>query len=474
MALMQVLKTFYNDQQMTDTNSLVNALMDRPAEISPIITHLAGREDKKFPLTFLTEGVGNTKSIDRFEYEYRVKTHEINVRPVIASSGTGAGGSVFTVTFPDKWFVFPYTLVSQSGILARIMNEPVADGNGWKYTLRLVSPDASALSAGAGGDLADGALWGQLYANVGIDFSRGNASNWTAPGLVRSKIGTIRKSYHFSGNAKDYVAQFELPLKDGSKTKLWMDYEEYRHMLKFKEECEMYYWYGQKTHDASGTTTMLDENGQPVVSGPGLLEQVINKDTYSTLTTNKIEEVVGDLFYGMTDATDKQITLYTGTGGAREFDRALKSYYGANAFLQTADAKFITGTGRNLGLTGYFTSYDHVDGHRVNVVKVPMFDHGPVAQASKKHPSSGLPMESYRMVFVDQSAYDGENNVQMINKAKREMLRWCVAGSVVPRGFTESSTRASDIDGASVHMLKTAGILLRRFDTSLDLQCVAS
>ena len=33
MALMQVLKTYYNDAQMTDTNSLVNALMERPAEI---------------------------------------------------------------------------------------------------------------------------------------------------------------------------------------------------------------------------------------------------------------------------------------------------------------------------------------------------------------------------------------------------------------------------------------------------------
>ncbi len=29
MALMQVLKTYYNDAQMTDTNSLVNALMER-------------------------------------------------------------------------------------------------------------------------------------------------------------------------------------------------------------------------------------------------------------------------------------------------------------------------------------------------------------------------------------------------------------------------------------------------------------
>jgi len=54
------------------------------------------------------------------------------------------------------------------------------------------------------------------------------------------------------------------------------------------------------------------------------------------------------------------------------------------------------------------------------------------------------------------------------------MMRWCVAGSVVPKGFTGNDTRASDIDGASVHMLKTAGILLRRFDTSLDLQCTAS
>ena len=484
MALMQVLKSYYNDQQMTDTNSLVNALLEKPEELSPIITHLAGREEKKFPLSFLSEGVGNTRSIDRFEYEYRVKTHEVNVRPVVSSTGTGAGGAMFTIVFPDKWFIFPYTLVSNEGSLARIMQEPKVVGGGYEYTLQLVSPDNS--TGLVAGEVAAGALWGQLYANVGIDFSRGNASNWTAPGLVRSKIGTVRKSYHFSGNAKDYVAEFTLPLKEGQTTNLWMDYEEYRHMLKFKEECEMYYWYGQKTYDDSGANKMLDENGQPVISGPGLFEQIINKDTYSTLTQKKIEDTIGDLFYGMTDATDKQVTLFTGIGGAREFDKALRNYYATgvsggnigagngNAYLRTTESKFITGSGRSLGITGYFTSYDHIDGHRVNVVKVPLFDHGPVAQASKKHPESGLPLESYRMTFVDQSSYDGENNLQMIQKKGREMLRWCVAGSVVPKGFTETDTRASDIDGASVHMLKTAGILLRRFDTSLDLTCTAS
>jgi hypothetical protein len=53
MALTQVLKTYYNDSQMTDTNSLVNALMEKPEELSPIITHLAGRFDKKVPTLIL-------------------------------------------------------------------------------------------------------------------------------------------------------------------------------------------------------------------------------------------------------------------------------------------------------------------------------------------------------------------------------------------------------------------------------------
>ena len=148
MALMQVLKSYYNDSQMTDTNSLVNALMEKPEELSPIITHLAGREEKKFPLSFMTEGVGNTKSIDRFEYEYRVKTHEINVRPVVRAGGSAAGGDPsnttvgglnqpFTVVFPDKWFIFPYTLVSQSGVLARIMAEPVPVSEGFVCRINL-------------------------------------------------------------------------------------------------------------------------------------------------------------------------------------------------------------------------------------------------------------------------------------------------------------------------------------------------
>jgi len=473
-----VQKTFYNDSQMTDMNSLSNALLSKPTELSPIITHLAGKDDARFPLSFLTEGVGNTKSIDRLEYEYRVSTHRLRTRPVAvvpaSTANLGLGGATFELEFPDKHFVFPYVLVSQSGVQARIMMEPtqVAGSTSYKYTLQLVNPSATATMPAA--DVAAGALFAQMYAPVGVDFSRGNASNWETPGLVRNKLTTVRKSYHMSGNAKDFVAEFSLPTKGGSTTKLWMDYEEYLHMLDFKEECEMYYWYGQKTYDANGATFMKDENGQPVIVGPGLLEQIVNKDTYSVMTESKLKNIIGDLFYQMTDASKKQITLYTGIGGAREFDEALKSHFAGNTFKIVDNGKFVTGSGRNLGMTGYFTSYEHIDGHSVNVVKLPLFDHGAVAQARAKHPVTGYSLESYRMVFVDQSNYDGQNNLQMINKKGRESMRWCVAGSVVPKGFSGSDARASDVDGASVHMLKTAGICLRRFDTSIDITCTAS
>ena len=466
---MKVKKTYYNDDQMTDSNNLSNALLTSPEKISPMITHLGGREDKKFPLTFLTEGLGNTKSIERLEYEYDVNYHFRKTRPLAAEASdeaVGANGQPFVLTFPDKWFIKDYILVSASGVQARIMSEPTPNGNNWDYTMQLVAPSGSMPAA----DLTAGSLFAQMYAPVGVDFSRGNASNWQAPARVRHKLTTIRKSYQFSGNAKDYVVEFDLPVKGGQTSRFWMDYEEWQHFLQWKEECEMYYWYGQQSYGDNGVVQMKDENGQPVQIGPGLFDQIINKDTYSVLTENKLSDVVGDIFFGMTDAQNMNVTLYTGTGGAREFDRAMKDKLGTLGFTVFSDGRFIQGNGSELTLTGYFKRYEHVDGHTINVVKVPLFDHGAVAQASQRHPVTGLPLESYRMCFVDQSRYDGQPNVQMINKKGREMVKWAVAGSVVPRGMGDSALRASDIDGASVHFLKTAGICLKRFDTSIDIQ----
>lgn len=466
-------RTFYNDQQKTDIASISSALLSQPAKLTPLLTHLGGKEDQRFPLTMFTEGVGNVKTIDKLEFEYDVTTRLRKTRGLAATPSNttdlGKGGAYFKLTFPDKWFIKDYVLVSKSGVQVRIMSEPTPNGSNYDYTVRLVSPDTSVIMPAA--DVQAGSQFGSLFAPVGVDWSRGNASNWEAPAKVRHKLTTIRKSYNFSGNAKHEVMEIALPTEGGGLSKFWMDYEEWQYMLQWKEECEMFYWYGQQSYNEKGITRMLDENGQPVIIGPGLLEQIQNKETRSVLTAKKLKNVIREIFFGMTDGQNKNITLYTGIGGADDFDTAMKSELDSKSYTQTADGKFVSGSGRNLELTGFFTTYQHIDGHVVRVVKVPLFDHGALAQASEIHPVSGLPLESHRMVFVDNSSYSGEPNVQMVTRKNREMLRWAVAGSTIPTGFTGNDMRATDIDGASVHFLKVAGIVLKRFDTSLDMIC---
>jgi hypothetical protein len=449
-------------------------MLQHPAKLSPVLTFLGGREDKKFPLTYLTEGSGTTKSIKGNEYEYGIQTRVTHTRPIVSAPAgdLGKGGQPFTLTFPDRWFIKDFVLVSRSGTQARIMSEPRPNGANYDYTLQLIDPNPAAVLPAE--DTTSGSHFGMLFAPVGTDFSRGNASNWVAPTKIRHKLTTIRKSHQMSGRAANQVVNVQLPNKSGGYSNLWMDYEEWQFMLQWKEECEMLYWYAQQSYDNQGITRMKDENGQPVQIGPGLLQQIINKDSYSKLTGEKLFNTIGDLFYGMTDAQDKQVTLYTGTGGMREFDRAMQQDLGVQSYSIISDGKFVTGSGRNLTRTGYFKTYEHVDGHSINVVKQPMFDHSVVADARARHPESGYSLESYRMVFVDNSVYEGEQNVEMVNEQGREILRWAVPGSVVPRGFDQSTSRASDIDGASVHYLKTAGICLRRFDTSLDMENVSA
>lgn len=465
-------RTTYNDQQRTDVASISTAMLTQPEKLSPMLTYLGGREDERFPLTWMTESSGNVRRLEKLEYEYDVMTRLRKTRPIAVSptvpGDLGRGHSFFKLTFPDRWFIKDYTLVSKSGVLLRIMSDPVPNGKNWDYTFRLISPDPSAVLPEA--DAQAGSQFASMFAHVGVDWSRGNASNSEAPAKVRHKLSTMRKSYAMSGNAPLEVMEINLPNAKGGTSKYWMDFEEWQYMLQWKEECENYYWYGEQSYGSSGDTNLVDENGQPIVIGPGILEQIQNRHTYSYMTAKLLKTIIRDTFYGMTDGQNKQLTVFTGIGGAEEFDRAMKAELSANVYKQFNSGTFVSGSGRNLALTGFFTTYEHIDGHTVRVVKLPLLDHGSVAQAGERHPETGLPLESYRMIFLDQSSYNGESNVQMVTRKGREMIRWAVAGSTIPNGFSGNDLRASDIDGASVHFLKVAGILLRRFDTSFDLQ----
>lgn len=459
----------FNADGMTDENSLANALLTEPDVLSPVITHLAGREDKRFPLSFLTEGVGNIHYIQDVEYDYPVMGR-IN-KAVVAVSATGDGSNYqpFTIVFKDKWFIKDYLIEGPGNKQARIIGQPEQVPGGWRYTLQSASSDPGAVinpSTVAGG------RWAQMFAPVATSGSRGNASNWVGPSKAKNQISTIRKSYSYEGNTQNRTVNIEFNV-NGKKTKLWSDFEEWQHMLKWKEECENALWYSRYNRDKNGTIHLKDDNGKVIPLGSGVLEQIPNYDTYTKLTAQKLKKTVRDVLFGATDAQKMKIVLYTGTGGQEEFDNAMKEEVASGAYVKEAPSDaFVRGSKDSLEFGGFFTRYRHNDGHVIEVRHLPLFDHGTRADRSERHPDTNLPLESYRMVFLDQSVYDGEPNIKMVTRKGREMIRWAVAGSTIPKGFSGNATRASDIDGGSVQFLKDLGISIRRASNCMHLEMV--
>jgi len=480
---MRLYDDHFNGTGVTTDNALANAMMTAPEQISPALTYLTGKDENIFPLTFVTEGTaamkgGQSPALVRIKgdtYDYNVISRQDKVIPVAVTNTTasvGIGHQPFKILFTERWFVKSYVIVGKSQTQMRVMKEPEQKGSYWEYECQLINPDPAATVPS--GDLEQGSSFGQMFAPVGTDFSRGNSSTWVAPSRIRHRLGTLRKSYQWSGSADKRYMWLDYNKKPGEgANKLWMEHEEYRHYKMWKKECEHYYWYGQQSYNEKMNTHLFDPdaNNTPIITSPGLLEQIVNKDSYTDLTANQLKAVIRNVMYGMSDTTNMQITLYTGTGGCDEFDKAMKDSLISQTYIRLDNSKFVYGTGSHLELGGYFTTYKHIDGHTINVVKNHFFDQSVNSMVSEKHPDSGLPLESYRMVFVDHTVYDGQPNVQMVIREGRE-LQWAVAGSTVPRGYKHTDLRASDIDGCSVQLLKQSAVLLRRFNTSIDMQCI--
>jgi hypothetical protein len=465
----------WNEQMKTNDASLSRQLMLKPDQISPVLTYLMGSEDNRFPLHYLSEGMKSTIEIEGDEFEYDVVGRLFKAVPLAAAVTTpnaGVGYGEFVIKFTEGIFPEKYTIMSPRNTQLVILKRKQV-GTIWEYTVRLAGAKSAAQFVPAS-ELQAGALYSLGWYAAASWGSRGSESTTTGTQKVRGDVSTIRKSYKWEGNVKHRTAKgIALKTKSGGEKQLWWPYEEWQHNLSFRRECESNFWYSQSNRDQYGQINEVDDEGNPIFRGAGLLEQIINKDTYSELTAEKIKQSIRDTFFGMSDAQNKQITLFTGTGGRDAFDTAMKAELLGAGYIKLTDRHFVSGSGRNLQLGGYFDTYQHVDGYTVNVVTNRLYDDGPLSKGLF-HPKTGLPLESYRMTFVDTSVYDGQSNLVMINKKGRSMVRAMVKGmNEVSSNLQGNDLVATDKDASSLHMLKTGQVVLRRFNTSIDLQCIA-
>lgn len=493
----QVQEAIFDAKTMLDETNFYHQRQGTPSELTKKLTYILGDYNKMFPISSMTMGgvgYGNNNSaveLDDVQFTYPVMGRDNKVSIVYdnlysAGDTPGRGNQPFYLIFGDNWIKRFYTIQSERGVQAYVLEdpEPLPTG-GFRYKCQLnpAGPtDYCQLD-----QTSVGVKWIALFTSVAESESRTTETGMVMPGMFKNQMSFMRTGMSWAGNAANKVMKLEMVNDKGVKSNVWMDYFMWQFEKKWMEDCENFYWYSRYNRLADGTVPLKDLlTGKIIPTGSGLLEQIGNKSTYSRLTYNVISNKVGDALYGMGDTGNMSLTLMGGTGGRREFHRAMMEA-GATILgpLGAGDiaSKFVTGTGRNLALGGFFDSFYHVDGYTIKFKYNQAFDNGRVAMASPLHPESGLPLESYRLVFLDDSDVDGQPNIQHVAQKGRSFIQAVQKGlTPTPRsvsiiqglgGNVDSGLVSTDQDKSSYYRMKSAGIQILRANRCFDLQCIA-
>jgi hypothetical protein len=506
----RVTESIFDSKSMLDETNFYAQRQGAPSELTRKLTYILGDYTKNYPISLMTVGgIGYDGSalknaaveLDDPQFTYPVMGRTTKASVVSTSTYTtgdkpGIGNSTFKLRFADNWIKRFFIIQSARGVQAYVHSDPTALPTGeFEYDVQLdpAGPnDYCAIS-----EVTQGAAWIDITTAVAESESRTTESKMAMPGSYKNQMGFLRHGFSWAGNAAEKMMRIEVsrPAVDGQpalSTSVWMDWAMWQYEMEWLSIREHAYWYSRYNRLANGEVPLKDLlTGKVIPRGSGLLEQIQNKSTYSSLTYNYLSNQIGDALFGMSDTEGMAITLHTGKGGLREFDRAIKAAGGTffQSFNALTDAnKFISGSGYNLALGGYFTAFYHIDGYYVKVKHNPIFDMGKVAMGQQAggyvHPETGWPLESYRMVFIDDNDFDGQPNIIHVAQKGRAFIHKVIPGMAnMPKSLnvmlgsasdeSKVTIAATDVDKSAYTRFSSCGIQIRRANRCFDLQCIA-
>lgn len=477
----------FDDRGYSNEESIANLQLQKPVEINAFLTYNYGKDDDRFPLTFLTEGRGSAGVVDVDTVQWTWKTmgrskfddfvtyfNKANTKP-------GVGGSDFEVHFSTHWFIEQYTLTAPDGhTQVRIQRDLGESAHGYGYILRLMSPNPDAFVDPE--MLAVGKYWSMGAPLVSESYSKGNRSNTMGPGQMTSQLEFHRYSKEIAGNLANVVTEYEFEGGDGGKNKLWINEEMRQFNVTMRIANEERLWMAEYNRNANGEVSLKDmDNGKPIPTTAGMLEicRESNYDTYGEyLTLNKIKRTVGDVLDRDTDDGTMNIVLMGGKGFIEDFDEAMRMDAKENGFVTPLGDKMIDGSDAGLAYGKYFRRYKTVDEHTITVKHCSFFDKSTIAETAKKngmiHPRSGLPITSHQACFIDFSSYNGHQNVRKV-RMKGQIYKAKVLKGLtdVPAswGVPETNFISTEIDMSRFEVKDSLGLQVDTATKMFLLQC---
>lgn len=477
----------FDDRGYSNEESIANLQLQKPVEINSFLTYNYGKDDDRFPLTFLTEGRGSAGVVDVDTVQWtwktmgRLKFDDFVTYFNTANSKPGVGGSDFEVHFSTHWFIEQYTLTAPDGhTQVRIQRDLGESAHGYGYILRLMSPNPDAFVDPE--MLAVGKYWSMGAPLVSESYSKGNRSNTMGPGQMTSQLEFHRYSKEIAGNLANVVIEYEFEDGDGGKNKLWINEEMRQFNVTMRIANEERLWMAEYNRNANGEVGLKDmDNGKPIPTTAGMLEicRESNYDTYGEyLTLNKIKRTVGDVLDRDTDDGTMNVVLMGGKGFIEDFDEAMRMDATENGFVTPLGDKMIDGSDAGLTYGKYFRRYKTVDGHTITVKHCSFFDKSTIAETAKKnamiHPRSGLPITSHQACFIDFSSYNGHQNVRKV-RMKGQIYKAKVLKGLtdVPAswGVPETNFISTEIDMSRFEVKDSLGLQVDSATKMFLLQC---
>jgi len=469
---------------LVDENMLSNALMTEPHKVSPVISYIFGIYDRGNVIDFITNGIGNTMTIESPSYTWDLMIEHDRAIPIrnalwngaaiTSTLAPGIAKSPIQIWLGEKWFGPGAVLqFDDKEFQVRVVGEPYQDGNEWVYTV--VVADGKDESYIPPSLLIAGCKLSRLGSAYEEYSEEADIVNYQTPFKARNYLTTLRLSYDITGSAfaSVMVMQMRDP-KTKQSTYYWSTWQEWTALRQWYERLDRMMVYQKCNVNVDGTVGLYGTNGRPIFIGAGLLEQIApaNKRYYTTLTLDLLDTFMADLSYNILGHSDRKFVAFSGEMGLREFDRVLRDKASGYNLMDTV---FVTGSGQNLTLGGQFTTYKGLNGVELTLKHLPLYD-DPIHNR-KLHPISGRPLESYRITIVDIGQRDGEANLRKVVRKGREMVMWYTGGSVAPgSGFATSATtlRSNAKDGYAVHFLSEQGLMLADPTTCGELICDAA
>lgn len=477
----------FDDRGYSNEESIANLQLQKPVEINAFLTYNYGKDDDRFPLTFLTEGRGSAGVVDVDTVQWtwktmgRLKFDDFVTYFNTANLKPGVGGSDFEVHFSTHWFIEQYTLTAPDGhTQVRIQRDLGESAHGYSYILRLMSPNPDAFVDPE--MLAVGKYWSMGAPLVSESYSKGNRSNTMGPGQMTSQLEFHRYSKEIAGNLANVVTEYEFEGGDGGKNKLWINEEMRQFNVTMRIANEERLWMAEYNRNTNGEVALKDmDNGKPIPTTAGMLEicRESNYDTYGEyLTLNKIKRTVGDVLDRDTDDGTMNIVLMGGKGFIEDFDEAMRMDATENGFVTPLGDKMIDGSDAGLTYGKYFRRYKTVDGHTITVKHCSFFDKSTIAETAKKngmiHPRSGLPITSHQACFIDFSSYNGHQNVRKV-RMKGQIYKAKVLKGLtdVPAswGVPETNFISTEIDMSRFEVKDSLGLQVDNATKMFLLQC---